>query len=122
MAPPSAPPVPGLPADLGGPVFQAPWQAQAFALALSLSDKGLFTWPEWVAALAKEIGDAAAAGDRDTGDSYYRHWLSALERLVTAKGLTTPDVLARYHKAWEAAAERTPHGVPIELRSQDFPS
>ena len=122
MPPTCAPPLPDLPSDREGPVFQAPWEAQAFALVLSLYDKGLFSWPEWAAALATEIGRAQAAGDPDTGDSYYRHWLSALERLVTAKGLTTPDVLARYHKAWDAAAERTPHGVPIELRSQDFSS
>jgi nitrile hydratase accessory protein len=122
VPPTSVPPVPGLPADREGPVFEAPWQAQAFALVLSLYDKGFFTWPEWAAALATEIGRAAAAGEPDTGDSYYRHWLSALERLVTAKGLTTPDVLTRYRNAWDAAAERTPHGVPIELRSQDFSS
>jgi nitrile hydratase accessory protein len=122
VVPTFLPPVPGLPADREGPVFQAPWQAQAFGLVLSLYDKGFFIWPEWAAALATEIGRAEAAGDPDTGDSYYRHWLSALERLVTAKGLTTPELLARYHKAWDAAAERTPHGVPIELRSQDFSS
>jgi nitrile hydratase accessory protein len=114
--------LPDLPSDREGPVFQAPWEAQAFALALSLYDKGLFTWPEWAAALATEIGRAQAAGDPDRGDTYYRHWLNALEQMVTAKNLTTPDLLARYHKAWDAAAERTPHGVPIELRSEDFSS
>jgi len=114
--------LPDLPSDRERPVFQAPWEAQAFALALSLYDKGLFTWPEWAAALATEIGRAQAAGDPDGGDTYYRHWLNALEQMVTAKKLTTPDLLARYHKAWDAAAERTPHGVPIELRSEDFSS
>lgn len=122
MSPLSAPPVRDLPSDREGPVFQAPWEAQAFALVLSLYDKGLFTWPEWAAALATEIGRAQAAGDPDTGATYYRHWLSALEKLVTAKKVTTPEVLARYHRAWDAAAERTPHGVPIELRSEDFSS
>jgi len=122
VPPISAPPVPDLPSDRDGPVFQAPWEAQAFALVLSLYDKGLFSWPEWAAALATEIGRAQAAGDPDTGDSYYRHWLSALEGMVTAKNLTTPEVLARYRKAWDAAAGRTPHGLPIELRSDDFSS
>ena len=122
MPPISAPPVPHLPSDREGPVFQAPWEAQAFALVLSLYDKGLFSWPEWAAALATEIGRAQAAGDPDTGDNYYRHWLSALEGMVTAKNLTTPEVLARYRKAWDAAAERTPHGLPIELRGDDFTS
>jgi len=122
VSPLSAPPVPALPSNREGPVFQAPWEAQAFALVLSLYDKGLFTWPEWAAALATEIGRAQAAGDPDTAETYYRHWLSALEKIVTAKKVTTPEVLARYHKAWDAAAERTPHGVPIELRSEDFSS
>ena len=122
MSPISAPPVPDLPSDREGPVFQAPWEAQAFALVLSLYDKGLFSWPEWAAALATEIARAQAAGDPDSGDSYYRHWLSALEGMVTAKNLTTPAVLARYRQAWNAAAERTPHGLPIELRGDDFTS
>ena len=120
MSPP--PVLPDLPSDREGPVFQAPWEAHAFALALSLYDKGLFSWPEWAAALATEIGRAQAAGDPDTGDSYYRHWLSALERMLTAKNVTTPEVLARYQEAWDAAAERTPHGLPIELSSDDFAS
>ena len=118
----SQPPVPNLPSGREGPVFQAPWEAHAFALVLSLHDKGLFTWPEWAAALAAEIARAQAAGDPDTGDTYYRHWLSALERMVTAKNLTTAEGLARYQAAWDAAAERTPHGLPIELSSQDFVS
>ena len=87
-----------------------------------LYDKGLFTWPEWAAALSDEIKAAQAAGDRDTGETYYLHWLAALERIVAAKNVTTPEALARYHKAWDAAAERTPHGAPIELRAEDFRS
>jgi nitrile hydratase accessory protein len=101
-------------------VFQAPWEAQAFALVLGLYDRGLFTWPEWAAALAQEISGAEAAGDPGSGESYYRHWLSALEKLLARKSVTTPEVLARYYKAWNAAAERTPHGEPVELRSEDF--
>jgi nitrile hydratase accessory protein len=101
-------------------VFQAPWEAQAFALVLSLYDTGLFTWPEWAAALAQEISQAAARGDPGTGDAYYRHWLGALEKLLAQKNVATPEVLARYGKAWDAAAQRTPHGAPIELRTEDF--
>ena len=112
--------LPELPRDEGGPVFAEPWQAQAFAMALALHRSGLFTWPEWAAALADEIKRAQAAGDRDAGDTYYRHWLAALERLVAAKGITDPANLARYRNAWEHAADRTPHGTPIELRPDDF--
>ena len=47
--------LPGLPRDDSGPVFGAPWQAQAFALALALHERGVFTWPEWAAALTDAI-------------------------------------------------------------------
>src|SRR5262245_37097010 len=114
--------VPDLPRDADGPVFREPWEAQAFAMALALHDKGVFTWPEWAAALAEEIKRAQAAGDPDTGETYYRHLLAALERIVATKKVTTPETLARYQAAWDAAADRTPHGKPIELRAEDFVS
>ena len=112
--------VPGIPRDDDGPVFRAPWEAQAFAMTLALHERGVFGWGEWVAALAAEIKRAQAAGDPDTGETYYRHWLAALERLVAAKGIATVDTLARYRDAWDHAADRTPHGTPIELKPQDF--
>jgi nitrile hydratase accessory protein len=112
--------VPSIPRDNDGPVFREPWEAQAFAMALALYDRGLFTWPEWAATLADEIKRAQAAGDPDTGETYYRHWLNTLERLVAAKGVTDAHALARTRDAWDRAADRTPHGVPIELRPEDF--
>ena len=112
--------VASIPRDSDGPVFREPWQAQAFAMALALHERGLFTWPEWAAMLAEEIKRAQAAGDPDTGETYYHHWLAALERMVAAKGVTTAETLARYHDAWDRAADRTPHGLPIELEPQDF--
>jgi nitrile hydratase accessory protein len=112
--------VPGIPRDDGGPVFREPWEAQAFAMALALHERGLFTWNEWAEALAGEIRRAQAAGDPDTGETYYRHWLATLERLVAEKGVTSSEALHRYRDAWDHAAERTPHGSPIELRPEDF--
>jgi nitrile hydratase accessory protein len=112
--------VPSIPRDREGPVFREPWEAQAFAMALALFDRGLFTWPQWAATLAEEIKRAQAAGDPDTGETYYRHWLNALERLVAAKGVVDMPTLARYRDAWEHAAERTPHGAPIALKPEDF--
>jgi nitrile hydratase accessory protein len=112
--------VPGVPRDDEGPVFRAPWEAQAFAMALSLHERGLFTWNEWAATLAEQIKRAQAAGDPDTGETYYQHWLATLEHLVAAKGVTTPETLHRYREAWDHAADRTPHGKPIELTSADF--
>jgi nitrile hydratase accessory protein len=112
--------VPGIPRDTEGPVFREPWEAQAFAMALALHERGLFTWTEWAATLAEEIKRAQAAGDPDTGETYYRHWLNALERLVAAKGVTDGATLTRYREAWDHAADRTPHGTPIELKPEDF--
>jgi nitrile hydratase accessory protein len=112
--------LPGIPRDDGGPVFREPWEAQAFSMALALHQRGVFTWPEWASALADEIKRAQAAGDPDTGTTYYRHWLATLERLVSEKGIATEQTLARYRDAWDRAADRTPHGTPIELRPDDF--
>jgi nitrile hydratase accessory protein len=112
--------VPSIPCDAEGPVFREPWEAQAFALTLHLYDRGLFAWPEWAAILADEIRKAQAAGDPDTGATYYRHWLSALECIVAAKGVTDAQALRRYYDAWDRAADRTPHGTPIELVAEDF--
>jgi nitrile hydratase accessory protein len=112
--------IPGIPRDAGGPIFREPWEAHAFAMALALHDDGLFSWSDWAMRLGEEIRKAQAGGDPDTGETYYRHWLATLERVVMEKGVTTPQTLARYHDAWDHAADRTPHGTPIELRPDDF--
>jgi len=100
------------------PVFAEPWQAQAFALAVRLSAQGHFTWTEWSAALADELTAAVARGEPDDGSHYYEHWLAALERLVTAKGLASPEALAERKEAWADAYRHTPHGKPVELPSR----
>ena len=112
--------VSGIPHDDDGPVFREPWEAQAFAMALALHERGLFSWNEWAAALADEIRRAQAGGDPDTGETYYRHWLATLERMVAEKGIATAATLHRYRDAWDHAADRTPHGRPIELKREDF--
>jgi nitrile hydratase accessory protein len=103
--------LPALPRDTGGPVFVEPWQAQAFAMAVRLSEQGYFTWKEWAAALAAEL----KSSEPDDGSHYYEHWLKALERLVAAKGLAEPAALAERKQAWADAYRRTPHGKPVEL-------
>lgn len=118
---------PGLPAGESAgpdsaPVFAEPWQAQAFAITLQLHQRGMFSWPEWAAALSARIAAAQAAGDADLGDTYYRHWLAALEDLVAAKGATDAAELSRCAQAWDHAADRTPHGQPIVLQATDFNS
>jgi nitrile hydratase accessory protein len=111
---------PGLPIDTDGPVFRAPWEAQAFAMALTLHDKGLFEWSEWATELGATIKAAQAAGDPDTGETYYNHFLATLERMIAKKSITTPADLLAHRNAWERAAARTPHGQPIELQHADF--
>ena len=112
--------LPDLPRDAGGPVFREPWEAQAFAMVVALHERGVFTWSEWAEILGDEIRRARASGDPDRGDTYYRHWLAALERIVTQRHITDDATLGRCRNAWERAADRTPHGTPIELRPDDF--
>ena len=115
-------PLSGQPRDDDGPVFREPWEAQAFAMTISLHERGLFSWSEWAQALSQQIALAQAHGDPDLGDTYYHHWLAALESLVTTKQLSSVAELTRYQHAWDHAADRTPLGRPIELRELDFKS
>jgi len=107
--------LPALPRDGAEPVFKAPWEAQAFAMTLSLHARGVFTWSEWAGALARELAAAAARGAPDDGTHYYEHWLAALEKLVAGKELVSERDLERRVDEWDAAAQATPHGRPIEL-------
>jgi nitrile hydratase accessory protein len=111
--------LPEIPRDDGGPVFRAPWEAQAFALAVALHDKGVFAWAEFAAALGAEIARAEAAGDCRGADAYYVHWLAALERLAAEKGVVGRDSLLARKDAWDRAARATPHGEPIVLGRGD---
>ena len=114
--------MPGILRGPEGPVFRELWEAQAFAMALALHERGLFNWGEWTAVLGDEIKRAQAGGDPDTGETYYRHWVAALERIVAEKGVTDAAALVRYRAAWDRAAARTAHGAPIVLQPEDFPA
>lgn len=107
--------LPALPRDDEGPVFKAPWEAQAFAITLTLHTRDLFTWREWADALAAELAAAAARGEPDDGTHYYEHWLAALEKLVAKKKLILGDELELRVDEWDTAARATPHGQPIKL-------
>ncbi len=105
--------------DLDGDeaAFKAPWEAQAFAMAVMLHQRGVFTWSEWAETLSAEISRAQTLGDPDTGRTYYRHWLNALEKLVVAKGVTSAGMLGVLRDQWDVAARETPHGEPVLLKA-----
>jgi nitrile hydratase accessory protein len=107
--------MPLLPRDDDGPVFAAPWEAHAFALAVRLSEAGHFDWSEWTAFLIAEIRAAQSVGDPDPGTTYYQHWLRALERLCIAKGLIASTELDVRREDWRQAYLHTPHGKPVEV-------
>jgi nitrile hydratase accessory protein len=109
--------LPQLPREKDGPVFAEPWEALAFALAVKLSEQGHFTWKEWTEILGEELRSASKRGEPDDGSHYYEHWVAALERLVTAKGLTNRAALEIRKEAWADAYRHTPHGQPVELRA-----
>jgi len=112
---PKLAPLPSQPHDADGPVFREAWEAQAFAMALALHERRVFTWKEWSAALAEEIKKAQATGDPDLGTTYYSHWLKTLERLVVEKAIATEKALLDTATLWQDAARATPHGKPIVL-------
>ena len=100
--------------DGDGPVFPAPWAARAFALAVALNERGLFTWSEWAETLGAELRKAEQRGSADPED-YWRAWLSALERMLASKQLAESADLADLREVWRRAAEATPHGKEIRL-------
>ena len=104
-----------IPRDDEGPVFNEPWEASAFALAVRLSEEGRFTWQEWATALSVEITRAQKGGDPDLGNTYYEHWVAALERLCAEKALVEQSDMDQRKEDWRKAFLNTPHGKPIEL-------
>jgi len=107
--------LPDLPKDEQGPVFNEPWQAQAFALAVGLCEQGHFTWSEWVEIFSQQVKLAQQSGDPDLGDTYYTHWLNALETIVDKKEIIGSSDMLQRKAAWKQAYLNTPHGQPIEL-------
>jgi len=107
--------VQSIPRNDTGPVFREPWEAEAFAMTLALYEKGVFTWPQWAEVLSDEITRAQTQGDPDLGNTYYSHWLAALERIVVEQDITSKQQLTDLYSEWNQAALSTPHGQPIEL-------
>ncbi|PCJ28035.1 MAG: nitrile hydratase accessory protein [SAR86 cluster bacterium] len=112
-------PHPFQPRDDEGPIFKEPWEAQAFSLVIALHEKGIFSWQEWADVLSEEIRLAQSHGDDDLGNTYYQHWLKALEKITITKNLSAKDELIERKRKWHSAYINTPHGKPIELSAAD---
>ncbi|MGM0586234.1 MAG: nitrile hydratase accessory protein [Pseudomonadota bacterium] len=93
-------------------VFEAPWQAQAFAMAVTLNEAGVFAWSDWAEALGRRRAAAEAAG---APDDYWLCWLETLEEMVAAHAGVPRQRVVELADAWQRAAEATPHGTPITL-------
>ena len=96
-----------------GPVFPAPWAARAFALAVALNEREVFTWGEWSECLGAAL--AHPGPESSEPQAYWRAWLAALEQMLAGKGLSAPDELRALGEAWRRAAATTPHGRPVTL-------
>ena len=107
--------LPFQPGDDDGPVFREPWEAQVFAMTVHLHAADYFTWPEWTEALSTEIAAAKDRGEADLGDTYYHHWLRALEALLVGKGLENTLAIDERVETWRRAYLATPHGQTVEL-------
>ncbi len=111
--------LPFQPRDSEGPVFKEPWEAQAFSLVIALHERGLFSWQEWAAVLSQEILAAQQRGDPDIGNSYYQHWLKALEKISELKGLAKFSEMKDRKQQWRSAYANTAHGMPIRLAKRE---
>lgn len=101
--------------DRPEPVFEAPWHAQAFALAVHLNEAGFFTWPDWVARFSAGLKAAGLARELNGGDDYFTVWLATLEGLMRDQGHAGTEELAAMKEAWARAYLATPHGAPVHL-------
>jgi nitrile hydratase accessory protein len=99
------------------PVFAEPWQAQAFAMTMQLSQRGAFTWGDWVEAFSTEIRTHPTQPGEDNTVAYYRQWLAALETILTARGLSTAEEISGTQELWRQAYLNTPHGLPVALEN-----
>jgi nitrile hydratase accessory protein len=108
----------GSPDSIKDPVFSEPWEADTFAMLVTLEKQNLISWPEWADELGAEIKRSSTS--IDTGADYYVHVLSALEKLLVKKRVISTQGLAQYKAGWARVAKRTPHGKPMELKAEDL--
>ena len=98
--------------SLTEPAFEAPWQAQLFAMKEALQDAGMITSDSWAQVLGRRI---ALEQTNDSAEGYWRCWANALEDVLAAQGIAQAEEVRAKAAAWQRAAAATPHGAPIEL-------
>ncbi len=105
-----------IPIDTEGPIFEEPWQAQAFAMTVQMHEAGHFKWTEWADIFGAEIAIATQEGRGCGNSDYYACWLTALEKLMAQKQFVSPPEQAKRQEEWLHAHLHTPHGEPVELK------
>ncbi|MFL5289111.1 MAG: nitrile hydratase accessory protein [Rhodopila sp.] len=109
-----------LPVEPGdAPAFREPWQAKAFALVVLLHREGHFGWDDWVRTLSEEIAASPQRADEDAEQAYHRQFLAALEKIVAAQGMTSPEAMQVRKQAWRRAYLNTPHGHAVDLAATE---
>jgi nitrile hydratase accessory protein len=88
--------------------FDAPWQAQLFALTVAMNEAGHFGWSDWAAVFGPRVQGVEA-------DHYWEVWAEALVALLEARGIAAAAEVEALTARWQAAARATPHGQPILL-------
>jgi hypothetical protein len=80
-----------------------------------LIKSGFISQQEWVDIFSEEILAAQAQGDPDRGDTYYNHWMNAIERIAIDRDVVDRKTLQKNQELWELAIRNTPHGVALCL-------
>jgi nitrile hydratase accessory protein len=114
-------PLPPILGDEADRTFDAPWQAQAFAIVVALNEAGYFGWDEWVGVFSQEIARSPARAGESKNDTYSRQWLDALEQIVVTRGLLAREDTNARAAEWRAAYVNTPHGQAVELAHATCP-
>jgi nitrile hydratase accessory protein len=81
----------GPPRSNGELVFAEPWESRAFGMAVSLYETGMFSWPQFQAALITRIARGQARQTEGAHWTYYEHWLGALEDVLADGGAVLAD-------------------------------
>ena len=99
------------------PAFSEPWHAQVFALTVSLSEAGHFSWPDWAAEFSETLAAHGLDKELDGGADYFDAWLATLERMLAEGGQADAAEVSQIKATWAQAYLSTPHGAPVSLKS-----